>query len=156
MFDPWGTWHWVIPDIEDPWTDQEAGWLDGWTCDYEAAKIDPRRRDGLLFGPSKGHINSDAAGEVGMFRAYGYGATMGGWFHDYVAYWAGNDGYIWHSKSQFRGPSFEGDITLFTGEVIAKNPESAWGMPTVTVKVKLANQDGVPLVEALAEVELPA
>jgi N-terminal half of MaoC dehydratase len=156
MFDPWGTWYWKIPDIEDPWTDQEAGWLDGWTCDYEAAKIDPRRRDGLLFGPSKGHINSDAAGEVGMFRAYGYGATMGGWFHDYVAYWAGNDGYIWHSKSQFRGPSFEGDITLFTGSVIAKNPESAWGMPTVTVKVKLANQDGVPLVEALAEVELPA
>jgi hypothetical protein len=40
--------------------------------------------------------------------------------------------------------------------VIAKNPQSAWGMPTVTVKVKLANQEGVVLVDALAEVELPA
>jgi acyl dehydratase len=154
--DGWGTWHWSLPEgVKDPWWNQEAGWIDEFTCDYEQAKIDPRRRDGLYSGPSRGHVDSQRAGEVGMSRAYGYGATMGAWFHDYVAYWAGNNGYIWHSKSQFRGPAFEGDVTDFTGEVIDKQPDSPFGVPTVTVKVQLANQDGSPLVEAKAEVQLP-
>ena len=156
MFDPWGSWFWVVPEgVEDPWTTQDAGWLEGFTCDYEEAKIDPRRRDGLFAGPSRGHIDPQKAGEVGMYRAYGYGATMGAWFHDYVGFWAGNDGYIWHSKSNFRGPSFEGDITYCDGDIIAKSEESPWGMPIVTVKVRLTNQEGVVQVDATAEVGLP-
>ena len=39
------------------------------------------------------------AGEIGMARAYGYGATMGAWVTDYLAYWAGNDGFVRHAKS---------------------------------------------------------
>jgi len=156
MFDTWGSWHWVIPkDVEDPWTDQDAGWLEGFTCDYEEAKIDPRRRDGLFNGPSRGHIDDDRAGEIGMARAYGYGATMGAWVHDYLGYWAGHDGYIWHSKSQFRGPAFEGDVTYCEGEVIGKTPEAANGRPQVQIAVRLSNQDGQRLVDAKAEVEIP-
>jgi hypothetical protein len=156
MFDVWGSWHWVIPEgVKDPWTTQDAGWIDGFTCDYEGAKIDPRRRDGLFEGPSRGHIDSQKAGEVGMARAYGYGATMGAWFHDYVAFWAGHNGYIWYSKSQYRGPAFEGDVTYCDGEVIAKQPESAWGVPTVTLKVQLTNQNAEVLVDATAEIEVP-
>jgi acyl dehydratase len=156
MFDTWGSWHWVIPEgVKDPWTSQDAGWLEGFTCDYEEAKIDPRRRDGLFNGPSRGHIDGDRADEIGMARAYGYGATMGAWVHDYLAYWAGHDGYIWHSKSQFRGPAFEGDVTYCEGEVIAKTPESAYGRPLVTIAVRLSNQDGTRLVDAKAEVEVP-
>jgi acyl dehydratase len=90
-----------------------------------------------------------------MARGYGYGATMGAWVADYVAYWTGHDGYIWHSKSQFRGPAFEGDITYFDGEVIAKEPESAYGVPIVTVKLALTNQDGGVLVDTKAEVQVP-
>jgi acyl dehydratase len=56
---------------------------------------------------------------------------------------------------QFRGPSFEGDVTYVDGEVTAKEPESAFGVPLVTVKVRMTNQDGVALVDGLAEVELP-
>ena len=54
-----------------------AGWLEGFKCEYEEAKIDPRRRDGLYAGPSRGHIDSQKAEVIGMARAYGYGATMG-------------------------------------------------------------------------------
>ena len=90
---------------------QDAGWIDGFGFDEEGAKIDPRKRDGLFMGPSRGHVDYERAGEIGMFRAYGYGATMGAWTHDYVAYWAGHDGYVRHSKSQFRAPAFEGDVT---------------------------------------------
>jgi acyl dehydratase len=90
-----------------------------------------------------------------MFRAYGYGATMGAWTHDYVAFWAGSDGYIRHSKSQFRAPAFEGDVTYVEAEVSAKTAQSAFGMPTVTVQTKLTNQEGAVLVDATLEVELP-
>jgi hypothetical protein len=156
MFDAWGTWHWVIPEgVKDPWTTQDSGWIDGFGFDEEGAKIDPRMRDGLFEGPSRGHVDTERAGEIGMFRAYGYGATMGAWTHDYVAFWAGHDGYIRHSKSQFRAPAFEGDVTYLEAEVSAKTEQSAFGMPTVTVKTKLTNQDGAALVDATLEVELP-
>jgi acyl dehydratase len=156
MQDAWGSWHWVVPEgVKDPWTTQDQGWIEGFTCDYEEAKIDPRRRDGLQSGPSRGHIDTQRAEEVGMARAYGYGATMGAWVHDYLAYWAGHDGYICHSKSMFRGPAFEGDITYFDGEVIAKETETPHGVPLVTVKLTLTNQDGGVLVDAKAEVGVP-
>ena len=156
MFDAWGTWHWVIPEgVKDPWTTQDAGWIEGFGFDEEGARIDPRKRDGLFMGPSRGHVDDERAGEIGLFRAYGYGATMGAWTHDYVAFWAGNDGYVRHSKSQFRTPAFEGDVTYVDGEVVAKSEESAFGMPTVTVDVKLTNQDEGVLVDATVEVELP-
>jgi acyl dehydratase len=156
IFDAWGTWHWVVPeDVKDAWTTQDAGWIDGFGFDEEGARIDPRLRDGLFGGPSRAHVDSERAGEIGMFRAYGYGATMGAWTHDYVAFWAGHDGYLRHSRSQFRAPAFEGDVTYFEAEVAAKNEASAFGMPTVTVKTKLSNQDGAALVDATLEVELP-
>jgi acyl dehydratase len=155
MTDAWGSWQWSLPEgVKDPWWNQEAGWIEGFTCDYEEAKIDPRRRDGLYSGPSRGHVDSQAADAVGMARAYGYGATMGAWFHDYLAFWAGNDGFIWHSKSQFRGPAFEGDVTYFEGEVVAKQLDSPYGVPLVTIKARLANQDGSVLVDGQAEVQV--
>jgi acyl dehydratase len=156
MFNPWGAWHWVAPEgVEDPWTSQDAGFTKGFAYDMEAARIDPRLRDGLFTGPSSGHVNVDRAGKIGMFRAYGYGATMGAWFHDFVAYWAGHNGYIWHSKSSFRGPAFEGDVTYVDGEVIEKRDQSAYGTPVVVVKIQMTNQDGGVLVDATAEVKLP-
>jgi acyl dehydratase len=161
MQDCWGAWGpgtigWDIPaGVDDPWTAQDAGWIDDFKCNYEDSMIDPRLRDGLYTGPSRGHVDEQKAGEIGMARAYGYGATMGAWVHDYLAAWAGHDGYIWHSRSQFRGPAFEGDITYFEGEVIARESATAQGMPLVTIKVRLANQDGVVLVDAVAEVEVP-
>jgi len=156
VYDAWGNWYWNIPEgVEDPWTTQDAGWFDDFKADYAGALIDPRCRDGLFEGPSRGHIDRSRAEEIGMFRAYGYGATMGAWTHDYVAFWAGNDGYIRHSKSQFRGPAFEGDVTWFEGEVTGKNANSAYGMPTVDVAVTLSNQDGDELVVATLEVQLP-
>src|SRR3546814_6256768 len=90
-----------------------------------------------------------------MARAYGYGATMQAWVTDYLAYWAGNQGYVRYAKSDFRGPAFEGDVTYFSGEVIELQRESSWGVPLVLIKVKLTKQDGGTLVDAIANVELP-
>jgi acyl dehydratase len=156
LFNIWGTFRWVAPEgIADPWVYQDPGWVEGFAFDEEGAKIDPRKRDGLYVGPSRGHIDADKASEVGMARAYGYGATMGAWCTDFLAYWAGNDGMVRHSKADFRGPAFEGDVTYFDAEVVGKERESAWGVPLVQVKLRLTNQDGGTLVTCTAEVELP-
>jgi acyl dehydratase len=152
----WGSYGWVAPPgVKDPWINQDAGWVKGFELDDEAAKVDPRFRDGLMMGPSRGHVDAARASEIGMARAYGYGATMGAWNTDYLAYWAGNDGLVRHTKAVFRGPAFEGDITFFEGEVTTKDPNSAWGTPLVTVKIRLTNQDGALVVESTNEVELP-
>ncbi|MFE9320946.1 MaoC family dehydratase N-terminal domain-containing protein [Nocardia sp. NPDC052278] len=156
LFNIWGTFGWVTPEgVEDPWVYQDPGWTEGFAFDEEGAKIDPRKRDGLYVGPSRGHIDGDKAGAVGMARAYGYGATMGAWCTDYLAYWAGNDGLVRHIKSDFRGPAFEGDVTYFDAEVIDKEAMSTWGVPLVQIKLRLTNQDGGVLVDSTAEVELP-
>lgn len=156
LFNIWGTFHWVSPPgVEDPWIYQDPGWVDGFAFDEDGARIDPRKRDGLYVGPSRGHIDSDKASEVGMPRAYGYGATMGAWCTDYLAYWAGHDGMVRHSKADFRGPAFEGDVTYFDAEVVGRDAESAWGVPLVQVKLHLTNQDGGVLVDCTAEIELP-
>jgi acyl dehydratase len=156
VFNIWGTFAWVAPPgVKDPWINQDPGWVEGFGFDEEGAKIDPRKRDGLYVGPSRGHIDEEKAGKIGMARAYGYGATMGAWCLDYLGFWAGHDGMVRHSKAGFRGPAFEGDVTYVDGEVIAKEIETAFGVPLVTVKVSMTNQDGGMLVDATAEVELP-
>ncbi len=143
LFNIWGTFHWVAPPgVEDPWVYQDPGWGKDFAFDEEDAKIDPRKRDGLYVGPSRGHIDADRASEVGMARAYGYGATMGAWCTDYLAYWAGHDGMVRHTKADFRGPAFEGDVTYFDAEIVDKQTESTWGVPLVQVKLRLTNQDG--------------
>jgi acyl dehydratase len=156
LFNMWGSYAFVAPEgVKDPWVNQDPGWVEGFGFDEEGALIDPRKRDGLYLGPSRGHVDEEKAGEIGMARAYGYGATMGAWVTDYLAYWAGNDGFVRHVKSDFRGAAFEGDVTYFDAEIIDKQAETAWGVPLVTVKVKLTNQDGSAVVVATAEVELP-
>ena len=156
LFNAWGSYHWTAPEgVEDPWINQDPGWVEGFGFDEEGALIDPRKRDGLYVGPSRGHIDDEKADAIGMARAYGYGATMQAWVTDYLAYWAGADGYVRYVKSDFRGPAFEGDVTYFDAEVVEVQAETAWGVPLATIKAKLTNQDGGVLVDTTAQVELP-
>jgi acyl dehydratase len=156
LFNIWGTFGWVSPEgVKGPWVYQDPGWVEDFGFDEVGAMIDPRLRDGLYVGPSRGHIDADRASEVGMARAYGYGATMGAWCTDYLSYWAGHDGMVRHTKQSFRLPSFEGDISYVDAEIIGKQENSEWGVPLVQVKLLLTNQDGGVLVDCNAEVELP-
>jgi len=153
----WGTWRWNVPEgIEDPWTTQDSGFSNAMTYDEEASRIDPRERDGLYHGPSSGHINRAKAEKIGMGGAYGYGATMGAWFHDYIAYWAGHDGYIWHSLTRFRSPAFEGDVTYVDGEVIDKIDNSPYGTPVIQIRAEMTTQTGDTILTGTAEVQIPA
>lgn len=156
VFNIWGSMYWYgLPGVDDCWINQDPGWVEGFGFDEEGALIDPRLRDGLYLGPSRGHIDDDYAGEIGMSRAYGYGATMAAWNTDYLAHWAGHDGYVRHAKSDFRTPAFEGDVTFIDGEVVDKIENSEWGFPVVQIKVTMTNQDGSKVVVSTNEVQLP-
>ena len=143
------------PGWRIPWVNQDPGWVEGFGFDEEGAKIDPRLRDGLYLGPSRGHVDAEKATNIGMPRAYGYGATMGAWVTDYIAHWAGHDGLVRYSNTSFRGPSYEGDVTYIDGEVIDKKEDSLWGEPLATIAVKMTNQDGNVLATGKVDAELP-
>ncbi len=152
-FTTWGAFRWVgVPGMQDPWINQDCGFT--MKLDYEEAKLDPRAADGLYSGPASGHVNTTKGAEIGLPRVYGYGTTMGAWATDYLAYWAGHDGMVRHSKVSFRAPYFEGDVTYVDGEVTSKQPESSWGVPLASIKLRMTNQDGTVLVDGTAEVEV--
>lgn len=156
IFNIWGTFKWVAPEgVKDPWVNQDPGWVEGFAFDYEGAKIDPRLRDGLYVGPSRGHVDVDKATQIGMPRAYGYGATMGAWVTDYAAYWAGHDGMVRYSKVDYRSPAYEGDVTYLNAEVKELHKESAWGVPLVQLEVTMTNQDNAMMASGRVDVELP-
>jgi hypothetical protein len=90
-----------------------------------------------------------------MPRAYGYGATMGAWVTDYVAYWAGHEGFVRYSNASYRGPAYEGDVTYLDAEIVERQEESSWGAPLVRLDFKMTNQDGVLLASGKVDVELP-
>ncbi|MBU6268215.1 MAG: MaoC family dehydratase [Sphingomonadales bacterium] len=151
----WGTWRWNVPEgAIDPARD-DAGFAADMTYDHDMRKIDPRHGDGLHHGPSSGHINAEKGEKVGMGGVYGYGSSMNAWHVDYVAYWAGHEGYVWHSKTQFRKPAFEGDVAYVDGEVVEKHANSPLGMPMVTVKTTMTTQDGDVILKGTADVSLP-
>src|SRR5690348_3889763 len=156
VFNVWGSFRWVAPDgVDDPWVNQDPGWVDGFGFDEEGARIDPRLRDGLYVGPSRGHVDVEKATQIGMPRAYGYGATMGAWVTDYLAYWAGNDGFVRYSNTSYRSPAYEGDVTYLDATIRERVDESVWGAPLVRLDVKMTNQDGSVLATGTADVELP-
>jgi hypothetical protein len=156
VFNVWGSFRWVAPEgVEDPWVSQDPGWVDGFGFDEEGAKVDPRLRDGLYVGPSRGHVDVDKATQIGMPRAYGYGATMGAWVTDYVSYWAGHEGFVRYSYASYRGPAYEGDVTYLDAEVMLLQEQSTWGAPLARLDIKMTNQDGAVLATAQADIELP-
>jgi acyl dehydratase len=155
VFNVWGSFRWVSPPgVKDPWVNQDPGWVEGFAFDEEGARIDPRLRDGLYVGPSRGHVDTAKASKIGVPRAYGYGASMGAWVTDYVSHWAGHEGFVRYSNATYRGSAYEGDVTYLEGEVIERQEQSTWGSPLVRLDVKMTNQTGAVLATAKVDVEL--
>ncbi|HEY8524959.1 MAG TPA: MaoC family dehydratase N-terminal domain-containing protein [Acidimicrobiales bacterium] len=123
--------------------------------DRRLQRLNPELTDGAYYGPSRGHLQPRWARHVGMPRGYGYGASMGAWILDYVAAWAGEWGFITHSRATYRNPAFTGDATFLDGEVVDVREERR-GHHVATVAVEMRNQDGVVMATATVDAELPA
>jgi len=126
----------------------------GYENDPDMQLVNPELTDGAYYGPSRGHLFPRWARRIGMPRSYGYGASMGAWVTDYLAGWAGEHGMVVHSIANYRGPALAGDITIQTAEVVDKLVDES-GRHLVQVKHKMANQKGVTMCTATAEIQLP-
>jgi hypothetical protein len=80
---------------------------------------------------------------------------MGAWVTDYVAFWAGNEGFIRYSNTSYRASAYEGDVTYLEAEIAEKEEESAFGTPLVKIEVKMRDQDHKVLATGKVHVELP-
>jgi hypothetical protein len=134
---------------------EEAGWLPEMSRDLDAAQEDPALADGLYHGPSRGHTDQEYAKVIGLPRGYGYGASMGAWVLDYASHWAGDHGFVRHSRIQYRFPPFTDDASLLDAEVIDKREDLTSGAHLVTLEVVMSNQDGAVLAKGPVEVQLP-
>ncbi len=130
----------------------EAGWLPEMSRDKEGAKVDPTYGDGLIHGPSRGHVQPRYAKLIGMPRGYGYGATMGAWIIDFLTNWGGEWSFVTYSNMQYRAPAFTGDMTYIDGEV-KKITDTAEG-PLATIQVVMTNQDDTVMAKGTAEMLL--
>ena len=126
----------------------------GYENDPDMQLINPELTDGAYIGPSRGHLFPRWARRIGMPRGYGYGASMGSWGLDYLAGWAGEHGMVVHSKSNYRGPAFTGDVTVQTAEVIDKTVDDE-GRHIIQVKHTMADQKGTTMAGGTAEIQLP-
>jgi hypothetical protein len=146
----WGTMDLKINDLESMGFTREMA---GYENDPAMQLINPELTDGAYIGPSRGHLFPHWARTIGMPRGYGYGASMGSWITDYLAGWVGEWGQVLHTHCAYRGPAFTGDATIMTGEIVDKMVDDE-GRNVVQVTVRMANQKGVTLATAKAEVEL--
>jgi hypothetical protein len=151
IFTSWGSYR--RSDEFDPAKMGFVGPMAGWEFDPVEEKINPENVDGAYMGASRGHLFPRWARFIGMPRAYGYGASMGAWIIDYLAGWAGEWGQVVHCNAQYRGPAFTGDVTIQTGEIVDKMVD-ANGRHLVQVDCRMANQLGVTMATAKAEIEL--
>jgi len=117
-------------------------------------KQNPELTDGAYYGPSRGHLFPRWARNIGMPRAYGYGASMVSWVTDYLAGWAGEWGSVVHHNTLCRGPAFTGDITILDAAVIDKFVDDQQ-RNLIQVDCKMTNQLGVIMATAKGEIELP-
>jgi acyl dehydratase len=146
----WGAYY----QSDGPSSTMEAGWLPEMSRDEERTKINPGAGDGLVYGPSRGHVQPRYARLIGMPRGYGYGATMGAWVNDYLTNWAGEHGFLVHVDTQYRNPALTGDVTYQMGEVEEKYVDEA-GKHMVKVKHVMTTQTGTTMARGVAEIELP-
>jgi acyl dehydratase len=147
---------WGVSVHDDDRHIEEAGWLPEMSRDLAAAEEDPALADGLYRGPSRGHTDEEHARVIGMPRGYGYGASMGAWCLDYIAFWAGALGFVRHSNVQYRFPPFEGDVSFLDAEVVDKRLDETLGAHLAVLDLVMKNQDGAVMAKGTVEVELPA
>jgi acyl dehydratase len=147
-FSVWGSYY-----MEGQVVGLDAGWLPE-MLDSEQDGSDPAMQVSMTAGPSSAHLSLDKANLVGLPRHYGLGASMGAWMLDYLAYWAGDEGFICHSRVDYRSPVFEGDVAFVNGEITDQRFEPLVGTHLLSVHVEMTNQDGVLLARGDAQVQL--
>jgi acyl dehydratase len=91
------------------------------------------------------------AEEVGMPGIYDVGYQRLGWLCRFVTDWMGDDAFLHMLEGTLRKPTIVGDVTTFSGQVIARSVVD--GRAMITCKLVGKNQHGEETVTGLAEIE---
>jgi hypothetical protein len=150
IFSVWGS-----HSIEGRYYGDDAGWLPELLA-ADGVASDPVVVSGIDQRPASGHTNLAMARLIGLPRAYGYGSSMGTWSLDYLAYWAGDRGFVRHARIDYRAPVFEGDLAVLHGKVVDFRFERLLGVHLAAIDLRMVDQAGVLLAKGSAEVELPS
>jgi acyl dehydratase len=113
-----------------------------------------KNRFGIPDCPERVHWEEEFAHEVGAPGAYDYGPERTSWMLHHLTNWAGDDGFVRHSKTQIRRHNPEGDVLYITGQVTNKRVEN--GEHLIDIAQQAHNQDEEMSVLASATVRLPS
>jgi acyl dehydratase len=100
------------------------------------------------------HWDPARAQDLGLPAPYDYGTMRSNWLAHMLTNWIGDDGWLWKLDVEIRGFNFLGDVTICSGEVVAKRRE---GLHCVLdLVVRGTNQRGEVTAPGTATVILPS
>jgi len=99
------------------------------------------------------HWDAELAREVGVPMLYDIGPMRWAWLVHYCTNFAGDDGWVFHVRGEFRKFNYFGDTTWLTGTVTTKHVSAELG-PAIDIKVSGKNQRGDENIAGIATILL--
>ncbi len=116
----------------------------------------PDARTGIPEPVERVHWDDAMAAEIGMPRAFDYGANRAAWGMQLVTNWGGDDSFLIQFDVQQRGMVFIGDTVRTAGTVTDKWRGSATGTGFVEVEIRATTQRGDVVMPGTAVLALPS
>jgi acyl dehydratase len=99
------------------------------------------------------HWDTELAREVGLPMMYDIGPMRWTWLLHYCTNFAGDDGWVYHVRGEFRRFNYWGDTTWITGTVVRKHASEELG-PAIDIAVSGRNQRGDENLSGVATILL--
>lgn len=101
------------------------------------------------------HWEDETARKIGVPAAYDIGPVRWTWLTHYCTNFAGDDGWVYRVRGEFRRFNYVGDTTWISGRVSAKRLDPELG-PLIELSLEGKNQRGAANVTGSATILLPS
>jgi len=101
------------------------------------------------------HWQDETARMIGVTAAYDIGPVRWTWLVHYCTNFAGDDGWVYRVRGEFRKFNYIGDTTWITSEVVEKRVDPVLG-PLVELAMTGVNQRGQENIRGTATILLPS
>ncbi|MFE9327616.1 MaoC family dehydratase N-terminal domain-containing protein [Nocardia sp. NPDC052278] len=101
------------------------------------------------------HWEDDTAREVGVPAAYDIGPVRWTWLTHFCTNFAGDDGWVFRVRAEFRRFNYMGDTTWITGRITEKRIDDRFG-PLIELGLTGTNQRGQENIRGSATILLPS
>jgi len=101
------------------------------------------------------HWQDEMARKIGVTAAYDIGPVRWTWLVHYCTNFAGDDGWVYRVRGEFRRFNYIGDTTWIVGEVVEKRVDPELG-PLIELSLTGTNQRGQKNIQGTATILVPA